>query len=81
MNFPAVGSQKISVVLKNETSAVQGTVTLDGLLWSAAFEPREMGGDYTVIATCDGCVNNTSAVLEHVTFGDVWCVVHRPVEV
>eukprot|EP00729_Bicosta_minor_P002694 gene2694-25465_t len=40
--------------------------------WKAFLTPTKAGGDFTITATCTGCVNTTDAVLEHVTFGDVW---------
>ena len=40
--------------------------------WKACLKPTAAGGDFTLTATCTGCTNKTPAVLEHVTFGDVW---------
>jgi hypothetical protein len=49
---------------------VDAVVSADG--WKACLPPQAMGGDHTITATCTGCINSTAAVLEHVTFGDVW---------
>ena len=47
--------------------------TADTLLgWKACLKPAQAGGDVTITAVCTGCTNTTPAVLEHVTFGDVW---------
>ena len=40
--------------------------------WKACLVPTKAGGDYTVSATCAGCVDTKAAVLEHVVFGEVW---------
>ena len=40
--------------------------------WKALLHPTTAGGDYTITATCHGCVSNTTATLSHVTFGDFW---------
>ena len=50
---------------------LQANVTSDGS-WKACLPPQPKGGDYTVTATCTGCLNTTVASIEHVTFGDVW---------
>ncbi len=53
---------------------VEAQVTAGGE-WKACLLPTAAGGDFTITATCTGCANATAAVLEHVTFGDVWyCV-------
>lgn len=53
------------------TATTSAVVTATGG-WKACLAPRASGGDYTISATCTGCTNTTPAVLEHVTFGDVW---------
>lgn len=40
--------------------------------WKAMLRPTTAGGDYTITAKCTGCTGNTTATLEHVTFGDMW---------
>ena len=40
--------------------------------WKACLAPHAAGGSFTIAASCTGCANTTAAVLEHVTFGDVW---------
>ena len=50
---------------------LQANVTGGGT-WKACLPPQSKGGDYTVTATCIGCLNTTVASIEHVTFGDVW---------
>jgi hypothetical protein len=53
---------------------VEAQVTADGGEWKACLQPTVAGGDFTITATCTGCANATAAVLDHVTFGDVWYV-------
>ena len=41
--------------------------------WIAYLPPTPAGGDYTITATCtSGCVNSSTASINHVTFGDVF---------
>ena len=40
--------------------------------WKAMLQAHPSGGNYSVEATCTGCANSTAAVLQDVTFGDVW---------
>jgi hypothetical protein len=49
---------------------VQADITQGG--WKACLQPTAVGGDVTITAVCTGCTNSTPAVIEHVTFGDVW---------
>lgn len=52
--------------------AVPATVNPDGT-WIAYFPPQQPGGNYSITASCDsGCANTTKALLNSVTFGDVW---------
>lgn len=52
--------------------SVPATILPDGS-WLAYLTPTAAGGDYTITAQCTkGCINTTSATIEHVTFGDVW---------
>lgn len=63
---------KITVSGGASGSAYSSMATLADGLWKALLKPEPAGGDYTITASCTGCVNTTTAVLEHVTFGDVW---------
>ena len=65
------GSVRISIRSSSESSGFAANVSTGGG-WKACLPPTAAGGDYTVTATCTGCTNTTAAVLEHVTFGDVW---------
>lgn len=51
---------------------VAARLTDDGTGWKACLAPQNAGGDFTITATCTGCINTTAAVLNNVTFGDVW---------
>ena len=52
--------------------SVKATASAAGQ-WKAYLNPAADGGDATITAHCaSGCTNSTDAVLEHVTFGDVW---------
>jgi hypothetical protein len=72
------GGTAVSVKLSSTTtSSSKSTAAINATLsagggWKACFPPNAVGGDYTVTATCTGCTNTTTALLEHVTFGDVW---------
>lgn len=45
----------------------------DGRGWKACLDKTmPAGGSFTVTATCTGCTNSTPAVINEVTFGDVW---------
>lgn len=48
------------------------TARVDGGMWKACIPPKPPGGDYSIAVTCSGCINSTAAIIEHVTFGDVW---------
>ena len=45
---------------------------VSGSAWKACLNPAAAGGSHTLTATCTGCTNTSAAVIEHVTFGDVW---------
>lgn len=71
-------SPTITVTVQDTASGgasyiVQASITNNGTEWKALLNPSSgPGGDFTITATCTGCANSTAAVLEHVTFGDVW---------
>ena len=64
------GGTGASVALSGTATEVVAAVTGGG--WKACFPPQPVGGDRTITATCKGCTNSTAAVLEHITFGDVY---------
>lgn len=47
-------------------------ISADGNGFKACLPPKPAGGSYVITATCTGCQNTTNAVLEDVTYGDVW---------
>ena len=49
---------------------VQATVTAGH--WKAMLKPTAAGGSYKITAACTGCQNTTAAVIDDVTFGDLW---------
>eukprot|EP00038_Savillea_parva_P025920 m.50173 g.50173 ORF g.50173 m.50173 type:complete len:698 (-) comp7211_c0_seq2:133-2226(-) len=59
----------VSLVSARVTSSPIGDGTS---LWHACLDPQQAGGSYTLTAVCTGCTNSTPAVLQRVTFGDVW---------
>ena len=50
--------------------AVQATVAAGH--WKAMLKPTAAGGSYKITAACTGCQNTTAAVIDDVTFGDLW---------
>ena len=72
------GGTAASVTIKSSTDLSTGAhtvaaeITADGGGWKACLPAAAVGGDHTITATCTGCTNTTAAVLEHVTYGDVW---------
>ena len=58
------------------TYSVDATVSAG--LWKAFLKPTAAGGSYTITAKCTGCKNTTAAVLEDVTFGDLWQELQSP---
>lgn len=78
--YGTVGAGGTAVVITIAGTADDGTeeatYTVDaaatGGLWKAFLKPTLAGGSYTITAKCTGCKNTTAAVLEDVTFGDLW---------
>ena len=68
----------VSVAGSSDEGELQATYTVDatvtGGLWKAMLKPTQAGGSYTITAKCTGCANQTAAVLDDITFGDLWCV-------
>eukprot|EP00041_Stephanoeca_diplocostata_P003986 m.39872 g.39872 ORF g.39872 m.39872 type:complete len:692 (+) comp14765_c0_seq1:111-2186(+) len=67
----------VNVTVKDKSSpsteyTVTATISDDGNGWKAVLRPASGGGNFTITATCNGCTNGSIAVLENVTFGDVW---------
>jgi hypothetical protein len=62
----------------NVTATVPATIdwsnwnatTGDGALWSALLDATATGGNYTILAKCTGCANQTAAIISNVVFGD-----------
>ena len=66
-------SAKIKVIGTHEFAHLDLQADITGAgAWKVCLPPQPMGGDFTIKATCVGCLNATVASIEHVTFGDVW---------
>ena len=78
--YGTVGAGGSAVVITVAGTADDGTqeatYTVDAAVnagrWKAFLKPTAAGGSYTITAKCTGCKNTTAAVLEDVTFGDLW---------
>ena len=51
---------------------VEAEIIGAGPAFKSCLAPQKAGGDFTITATCTGCVNTTVAVMTQVTYGDVW---------